>query len=135
LFFFFLLLLQEQALRLSKKRVFRENQEFWEHNNQHFSDMKTKFIQGFNPFHPPSPPLPAYPNALPSHSLDCTLENGTNGDISPEKLSVFYKQYLNDSYVRHRDYNLRWWRNNVSLTLRTLRFRVRHLFAAKASNT
>lgn len=32
---------------MNRERVFKENQDFWEGNNQHFLDEKEKFIKGF----------------------------------------------------------------------------------------
>ncbi|OLY82258.1 Apoptogenic protein 1, mitochondrial [Smittium mucronatum] len=91
----------ESFYRKMREEAQEYNQTFWKNNNERFSkglselEAKGKYI-----------------------ILNSTFMSSQTS-ISPteEEISNYYRKYLNDSYIRHSDYNIGWWKRNLKMLI------------------
>ncbi|XP_075226944.1 cytochrome c oxidase assembly factor 8 [Lycorma delicatula] len=96
----------ERQFRLKREEVQKWNQEFWTKHNTNFVKERKEFI------------------AL--HEKETTVD-GIKEPISADKLSVFYKRFLDNNWKTHLVYNYEWYKKNATLILLGLRVKVNRL--------
>ncbi|KAI9018140.1 hypothetical protein CLU79DRAFT_761902 [Phycomyces nitens] len=79
---------QDKEWRLIQQKADDFNQNFWTTNNAMFVNAKAD-----------------YENQL--------IAKGE--EVTPEALSIFYKDFLNKAYQRQMEYNRQWWKINIGL--------------------
>lgn len=86
----------EMRLRLMQEEVEKWNHEFWSNHNKSFYQEREEFIK--------------------------TLEAENNGEVSADKMSEFYKTFLDKNRKNHLRYNFSWYSKNFEML--KLAFRV-----------
>jgi len=84
----------ERNFRLKKKEVMEWNQSFWADHNSKFMKEKDLFIQ---------------------QNTDPSSRDFNKKSLSAEKMSEFYRKFLNDNKLSHKQYNYQWYKYNISL--------------------
>ncbi|KAI9311643.1 hypothetical protein BX666DRAFT_1994098 [Dichotomocladium elegans] len=79
---------EEREWRLLRQKVDDFNQNFWTANNTLFVNAKAEY--------------------------EAELRRKGH-DVTPEAMSVFYKDFLNKAYERQMEYNRNWWKLSVSM--------------------
>ncbi|KAK0045747.1 APOPT family protein Y39B6A.34 mitochondrial [Biomphalaria pfeifferi] len=82
----------EKSFRLRHSEILQWNQNFWAHHNSSFFKEKENYI-------------------LEHQEIDSDGKTS----ISAEKLSVFYKRFLDENRISHLNYNREWYKQNISL--------------------
>ncbi|KAK6181326.1 hypothetical protein SNE40_009205 [Patella caerulea] len=77
------------------ENVMKWNQDFWANHNKNFTKKKEEYIE----------------QTLKSKSK----VEGENPTLTPGEMSVFYKQFLDENYRLHTQYNIEWYKKNISL--------------------
>ncbi|RUS23458.1 hypothetical protein BC937DRAFT_86143 [Endogone sp. FLAS-F59071] len=90
----------ERDWRLLCERVDKFNSDFWTENNTKFITEKIAFEE------------------------DARSRGET---VTPELLSVFYKDFLDRAYSRQTAYNRRWWRENLAMLYPGFKASVRNM--------
>merc|ERR1712117_708870 len=85
----------ERNYRLKRKKIMEWNRAFWAEHNAKFFKEKEKFIQ--------------------QRSQKQGKSSSKKKSLSPEELSIFYRNFLNENRKSHLDYNRQWYRANLSL--------------------
>ncbi|XP_011187060.1 COA8 family protein CG14806, mitochondrial [Zeugodacus cucurbitae] len=86
----------EKRLRHLQEEVEKWNHEFWSNHNTHFYQEREEFIK--------------------------THGAGNNGEVSADKMSEFYKAFLDKNRKNHFRYNFSWYSKNFEML--KLAFRV-----------
>ncbi|OLY79617.1 Apoptogenic protein 1, mitochondrial [Smittium mucronatum] len=116
----------ESFYRKMREEAQEYNQTFWKKNNERFSkglselEAKGKYIilnSTFIPIYSLNISCtllkknnPIYHSILPEAALE-------NRSPTEEEISNYYRKYLNDSYIRHSDYNIGWWKRNLKMLI------------------
>ncbi|RUP45250.1 hypothetical protein BC936DRAFT_148425 [Jimgerdemannia flammicorona] len=99
---------EEREWRLMRERVDKFNSDFWTENNAKFIREKAAFE-------------------------DEVTSRGEQ--VTPETLSVFYKDFLDKAYPRQMAYNRQWWRDNLAMLYPGLKASVRGVMVARRRPT
>ncbi|KAG0183389.1 hypothetical protein DFQ28_008878 [Apophysomyces sp. BC1034] len=94
----------EKEWRLAQQEVDEFNQSFWTANNALFNQAKIDY----------------------EHELQQRGE-----EVTPEALSVFYKDFLDKAYDRQMEYNRQWWKMNIALLKPGCKATLRYLTCKK----
>ncbi|XP_022197634.1 COA8 family protein CBG23705, mitochondrial-like [Nilaparvata lugens] len=92
----------ERQYRIQREEVQKWNEKFWIAHNTHFIAERKKF--------------------LATHKKDFD-----NEPMSPDKLSVFYKRFLDEHWKIHLHYNYEWYKKNAGLVVLALRVKLHRL--------
>jgi len=87
--------LTEETFRQRRMEVLEWNREFWSNHNERFFKEKDLFIK--------------------ENSIDKEGTTNKKKSLSPEEMSVFYRQFLNENRAAHLQYNKEWYKKNISL--------------------
>ncbi|KAL0075167.1 hypothetical protein J3Q64DRAFT_1824565 [Phycomyces blakesleeanus] len=79
---------QDKEWRLIQQSADEFNQNFWTTNNAMFVHAKAEYESQLN---------------------------ARGKEVTPEELSIFYKDFLNKAYQRQMEYNRQWWKINIGL--------------------
>ncbi|ESO87739.1 hypothetical protein LOTGIDRAFT_127290, partial [Lottia gigantea] len=82
----------EKKYHTRSEDVMKFNQEFWEQHNTNFVKEKDKFVEA-----------------------RLKLKRDGENTLSAEEMSEFYREFLNKNYKSHVQYNLEWYKRNISL--------------------
>ncbi|KAI8148758.1 hypothetical protein BJV82DRAFT_589516 [Fennellomyces sp. T-0311] len=96
----------DREWRQIRERVDEFNQSFWETNNTMFIKAKAEYE-------------------------DSLKQKGEQ--VTPEALSVFYKDFLDKAYERQMEYNREWWKLNVGMLYPGMKAALRCLTQANSS--
>lgn len=53
--------------------------------------------------------------------------------VTPEALSIFYKDFLDAAYERHMEYNRQWWKLNIGMLYPGFKATMRSLFQSRTT--
>ncbi|KAG2227358.1 hypothetical protein INT45_004313 [Circinella minor] len=94
----------EKEWREIKEKVDKFNQNFWYNNNKMFINAKAEYE-------------------------DILKQNGET--VTPEALSIFYKDFLDQSYERQMNYNREWWKLNIGMLYPGMKAAIRWITQSK----
>lgn len=109
----------EKDYRLLKDNIFEFNQQYWTQQNLKFIESRKKFIE--------------------KHRIDQKILNKNKleqleiNDPNNDQMNEFYKEFLNENYFNHYEYNRLWFRKNLSLLWPACKV-VMHRFRQKILN-
>ncbi|KAI9276449.1 hypothetical protein BY458DRAFT_121609 [Sporodiniella umbellata] len=98
---------EEREWRESCQRIDEFNHKFWYENNLMFVKAKSEYEE--------------------------QLKN-SGQEVTPEAMSLFYKDFLNKAYDRQMKYNRTWWRMNIAQLYPGLKATIRAMKKPKKSN-
>nr|CAD7425949.1 unnamed protein product [Timema monikensis] len=99
----------EKEYRLAREEAAKWNELFWSKHNTSFFKERKAFMET---------------------RLPADLSPGETTTVSADEMSVFYKAFLDKNWKIHLDYNIEWYRKNISLVFLALRvnmFRVKQI--------
>ncbi|KAL1933759.1 hypothetical protein VTP01DRAFT_7849 [Rhizomucor pusillus] len=96
----------EKEWRLMQQRVDEFNQDFWTRNNSMFLQAKAEYEEQLK-------------------------QRGKQ--VTPEALSIFYKDFLDAAYERHMEYNRQWWKLNIGMLYPGFKATMRSLFQSRTT--
>lgn len=111
-----------------QQRVDEFNQEFWTRNNSMFLQAKAEYEEQCK-------------NGLFSEETKGKLNvwmmmivKQRGEEVTPEALSIFYKDFLDAAYERHMEYNRQWWKLNIGMLYPGFKATMRRLFQSKKTH-
>ena len=96
----------EKYYQHQRQSVYDKNQLYWEQHNNEFNKLKKEFTE--------------------KRLKEINKEDVTTVDA--EEMAVFYKQFLNDNYTKHLNYNKWWYKKNLYLVFLALKLKLNRIF-------
>ena len=104
----------ELQYRLAREKLDEFNHQYWSQQNLKYNFERQKYLKSIK-------------------SLNIK-NNETTNELDSNLMSTFYKNYLDDSFITHYNYNRQWYSYNFQLLLPALKvFLYRLLFSNKKS--
>lgn len=95
----------QEMLRVERNEVAAWNQKFWTNHNKRFYEEKEEFIAA-------------------NKTVDCDT-------LSADRMSVFYKSFLDKNYKMHVYYNISWYIKNFGLLFLAARVNLEKMYKPK----
>jgi hypothetical protein len=100
----------EYDYRMMREKVFQFNHDYWTQQNLKFLEAKRKYTQKMKIREQLEKMNRGAENQIETKTAAATPE-----DIDNQKMNEFYKQFLNENFHNHSEYNRQWYRYNFML--------------------
>ena len=105
----------ESKCELEYRKLREEVQEF---NHQYWTEQNLKFIESRKKF---SEMKRVEQQFLNKNNQDASKADTIDPDSNAKQMNEFYKEFLNENYLNHYEYNKKWFNYNFSLLMPAVR--------------
>jgi hypothetical protein len=97
-----------------REKVFEFNNDYWTQQNLKFVEAKRKYLQRMKVIEELQKRRWASENPSAAHDEKVAAPSRQADDLDI-KMNEFYRQWLNENYHSHSDYNWQWYKYNFAL--------------------